>query len=125
MPDRLKDKVAIITGAGSSGPGWGNGKATAILFAREGAKILAVDLNLEAAQETERLIHEEGGECTALHAPPSTSTYQVLTPPWMGMSRTTRSAVLVVTPPSACSSRSVGRAVCHCSAMAACALSTL
>ena len=41
MPGRLADKVAIITGAGSIGPGWGNGKATAVLFAREGAKVLA------------------------------------------------------------------------------------
>jgi len=38
MGDRLKDKVALVSGAGSSGPGWGNGKATAVLFAREGAK---------------------------------------------------------------------------------------
>ena len=38
MGDRLKNKVALVSGAGSSGPGWGNGKATAVLFAREGAK---------------------------------------------------------------------------------------
>ena len=68
MGDRLKEKVAIVTGAGSSGPGWGNGKATAVLFAREGAKVLAVDLNLEAAEETQAIIQEEGGECTALEA---------------------------------------------------------
>ena len=35
----LKDKVAIVTGCGSSGPGWGNGKATAVLFARQGARM--------------------------------------------------------------------------------------
>ena len=58
MGDRLKEKVAIVTGAGSSGPGWGNGKATAVLFAREGAKVLAVDLNLEAAEETQAIIQE-------------------------------------------------------------------
>jgi|GEM_PF-1997455 NAD(P)-dependent dehydrogenase (short-subunit alcohol dehydrogenase family) len=52
MADRLKDKVAIVTGAGSVGPGWGNGKATAVLFAREGAKVFAVDINLSAAEET-------------------------------------------------------------------------
>ena len=40
---RLDGKVAIITGAGSSGPGVGNGKAAALLFAREGAKVLLVD----------------------------------------------------------------------------------
>jgi len=43
MVGRLKDKVALVSGAGSSGPGWGNGKATAVLFAREGAKVLAAD----------------------------------------------------------------------------------
>ena len=40
MSDRLRDKVALVSGAGSSGPGWGNGKATALLFAREGGKVL-------------------------------------------------------------------------------------
>src|SRR5229473_7695752 len=49
MGDRLKDKVALVSGAGSSGPGPGNAKATAVLFAREGAKVLAADLNLYAA----------------------------------------------------------------------------
>jgi NAD(P)-dependent dehydrogenase (short-subunit alcohol dehydrogenase family) len=56
MSDRLKDKVALVSGAGSSGPSWGNGKATAVLFAREGAKVLAADLNLDAALETNRII---------------------------------------------------------------------
>jgi NAD(P)-dependent dehydrogenase (short-subunit alcohol dehydrogenase family) len=60
---RLKDKVAIVTGAGSSGPGWGNGKAAAVLFAREGAKVFAVDLRPEAVQETKEIIEQEGGEC--------------------------------------------------------------
>lgn len=63
MGDRLKNKVAIVTGAGSVGPGWGNGKATAVLFAREGAKVLAVDNNPEAADETRKIIEREGGEC--------------------------------------------------------------
>ena len=63
MGDRLKNKVAIVTGAGSVGPGWGNGKATAVLFAREGAKVLAVDNNPEAADETRKIIEQEGGEC--------------------------------------------------------------
>ncbi|HUF93468.1 MAG TPA: 3-oxoacyl-ACP reductase, partial [Candidatus Limnocylindria bacterium] len=44
MGERLKDKVAIVTGAGSRGPGLGNGKAAATLFAREGARVLCVDL---------------------------------------------------------------------------------
>ncbi len=62
--ERLKDKVAIVTGAGSSGPGWGNGKATAVLFAREGAKVFAVDINPAAAGETGQIIDQEGGACT-------------------------------------------------------------
>ena len=66
MGDRLKDKVALVSGAGSSGPGWGNGKATAVLFAREGAKVLAADLNLDAAVETKRIIASEGSICKAV-----------------------------------------------------------
>ena len=68
MGDRLKDKVALVSGAGSSGPGWGNGKATAVLFAREGAKVLAADINRDAALETKRIIDEEGGICEAVSA---------------------------------------------------------
>ena len=45
MTHCLKDKVAILFGAGSVGPGWGNGKATAVLFARNGAHVLCVDVN--------------------------------------------------------------------------------
>ncbi len=60
---RLQGKVAFVTGAGSSGPGWGNGKATAVLFAREGAKVFATDISLEAVQETNSLIDKEGGVC--------------------------------------------------------------
>jgi len=63
MSDRLKNKVAIVTGAGSIGPGWGNGKATAVLFAREGAKVFAVDINPKAAEETKSIIGKEGGIC--------------------------------------------------------------
>ena len=61
MAERLKDKVALVTGAGSIAPGWGNGKATAVLFAREGAKVFAVDKNQTAAEETRNLITDEGG----------------------------------------------------------------
>jgi NAD(P)-dependent dehydrogenase (short-subunit alcohol dehydrogenase family) len=64
MGERLSGKVSIVTGAGSVGPGWGNGKATAVLFAREGAKVFAVDVNLPAAEETKAIIDREGGECT-------------------------------------------------------------
>ena len=66
MGDRLKEKVALVSGAGSSGPGWGNGKATAVLFAREGARVLAADINLDAAVETKRIIEREGGICEAV-----------------------------------------------------------
>jgi NAD(P)-dependent dehydrogenase (short-subunit alcohol dehydrogenase family) len=67
MAGRLAGKVAIVTGAGSSGPGWGNGKATAVLFAREGARVFAVDVDWSAAQETRRIVEQEGGTC-AVHA---------------------------------------------------------
>ncbi|MGD9535838.1 MAG: SDR family NAD(P)-dependent oxidoreductase [Alphaproteobacteria bacterium] len=62
---RLKNKVAIVTGAGSIGPGFGNGKAIAVLFAREGAKIFAVDISAAAAEETRALIADEGGDCAS------------------------------------------------------------
>ena len=65
---RLKEKVAIVTGAGSIGPGMGNGKAAAILFAREGAKVACVDRNLDAAEETVGIIKGAGGEATAIQA---------------------------------------------------------
>jgi NAD(P)-dependent dehydrogenase (short-subunit alcohol dehydrogenase family) len=68
MADRLQGKVAIVTGAGSSGPGVGNGKAAAILFAREGASVLCVDLFEERAQETVGLICDEGGVASAFVA---------------------------------------------------------
>ena len=45
MGDRVKGKVAIVTGAGSIGPGMGNGKASAILYAREGAQVISGTLN--------------------------------------------------------------------------------
>lgn len=68
MAGRLKDKVAIVTGAGTRGPGLGNGKATAILFAREGAKVLCVDAELARAQETVREIEKEQGAAHAFAA---------------------------------------------------------
>jgi NAD(P)-dependent dehydrogenase (short-subunit alcohol dehydrogenase family) len=57
---RLHDKIAIVSGAGSSGPGWGNGKATAVLFAREGAHVVAVDRERKAVDETVGIIRAEG-----------------------------------------------------------------
>src|ERR1044072_709643 len=52
MADRLKDKAALVVRAGSIGPGWGNGKATAVAFAREGARVFCIDSNIAAANET-------------------------------------------------------------------------
>jgi NAD(P)-dependent dehydrogenase (short-subunit alcohol dehydrogenase family) len=66
--DRLKGKTALVVGAGSIGPGWGNGKATAVIFAREGAQVFCVDRNLAAAEETVKIITGEGGKATAFSA---------------------------------------------------------
>jgi NAD(P)-dependent dehydrogenase (short-subunit alcohol dehydrogenase family) len=62
IPRRLEKKVAIVTGAGSRAAGIGNGRAAAILFAREGAKVLIVDTNAPAAEDTLAAIQGEGGE---------------------------------------------------------------
>jgi NAD(P)-dependent dehydrogenase (short-subunit alcohol dehydrogenase family) len=59
----LAGKIAVVTGAGSVGPGWGNGKATATLLARQGAKLFAIDNRDEAVQETRKIIEGEGGTC--------------------------------------------------------------
>ncbi|SHG55606.1 SDR family NAD(P)-dependent oxidoreductase [Bradyrhizobium erythrophlei] len=66
--DRLKGKTALVVGAGSIGPGWGNGKATAVTFAREGAQVFCVDRNGAAAEETAEIIASEGGNATAFTA---------------------------------------------------------
>jgi NAD(P)-dependent dehydrogenase (short-subunit alcohol dehydrogenase family) len=66
---RLKDRVAIIVGAGQSpGEGMGNGRATALTFAREGAKVFCVDHNLASAQETVDMIAEKQGTAVAFRA---------------------------------------------------------
>lgn len=66
---RLKDRIAIIVGAGQSpGEGVGNGRATALTFAREGAKVLCVDHNLASAKETADLIAKDGGTAAAFKA---------------------------------------------------------
>ena len=65
MSKRLDNKVAIVFGAGSVGEGWGNGKATATLFAREGARVVCVDINRVASEETVGIIAGEGGTAIA------------------------------------------------------------
>jgi NAD(P)-dependent dehydrogenase (short-subunit alcohol dehydrogenase family) len=66
---RLKDKIAIIVGAGQTpGATIGNGRATALLFAREGAKVWAVDRDLASAQDTVAMIEKEGGVAAAAAA---------------------------------------------------------
>jgi NAD(P)-dependent dehydrogenase (short-subunit alcohol dehydrogenase family) len=61
MTGRLEGKTALITGAGSVGPGWGNGRAEAILFAREGARLLLVDRDPDALAVTVDTVRSEGG----------------------------------------------------------------
>ena len=71
MPElkrRLEGKVTIVVGAGASGPILGNGQATSVLFAREGAKVFLVDAVREQAEETRALIEDEGGEAAVFQA---------------------------------------------------------
>jgi len=66
MTFKLNGKVALVFGAGSCGPGWGNGKAAAVAYARAGAAVVAVDLDIGRADETQSIIEQEGGSCLAL-----------------------------------------------------------
>ncbi len=63
---RLAGKTALVCGGGSVGPGWGNGKAAAVLFAKEGARVVVCDLNADASRETAHIIGESGGDAVAL-----------------------------------------------------------
>src|SRR5437660_500049 len=66
---RLKDRIAIVVGAGQSpGEGMGNGRATALTFAREGARVLCVDHNVASAQETVDMIGADRGAAAAFKA---------------------------------------------------------
>src|SRR3990172_6250211 len=65
---RLEGKVAIVTGAGSRAEGIGNGGAAAVLFAREGARVLIVDVSRAAAEATLAMIEQEGGEAAVFEA---------------------------------------------------------
>ena len=62
MSGRLQGRIAIVTGAGCIGPGWGNGRATAVRFAEEGAKIFAIDRNLDNVTETVERVTAADGE---------------------------------------------------------------
>ena len=69
MSERLKDKVALVVGAGQTpGDTLGNGRAISMLFAREGASVMLVDNRLDSAEETERIIADEGGQSFAFEA---------------------------------------------------------
>jgi NAD(P)-dependent dehydrogenase (short-subunit alcohol dehydrogenase family) len=69
MTSRLQDKVAVVVGAGQTpGDTIGNGRATAVLFAREGASVVCVDRNLPSAEETVAMIRREGGRATPFEA---------------------------------------------------------
>lgn len=64
MARRLEGKVALITGAGCVGPGWGNGRAASVIFAQEGAKIFAVDLSSDTMNETLEKVQDFKGDIT-------------------------------------------------------------
>jgi NAD(P)-dependent dehydrogenase (short-subunit alcohol dehydrogenase family) len=63
--NRLQDRIALVFGAGSIGPGWGNGKASAVAYARAGAVVVAIDVNKTAADETVSIVKGEGGRASA------------------------------------------------------------
>jgi len=65
---KLQDRVALVFGAGSVGDGWGNGKASAVAYARAGARVACIDMNEMAAKVTAGIIVAEGGEAVALKA---------------------------------------------------------
>ena len=71
----------FLTGCGSVGPGWGNGKSIAVLFARQGARIFGVDINEAAARETQAIITGEGGTCEVATGDVTDSAHVARLPP--------------------------------------------
>jgi NAD(P)-dependent dehydrogenase (short-subunit alcohol dehydrogenase family) len=71
--ERLKGKSALVIGAGTVGGGWGNGKACAVQYAREGARVVCFDLDAASAEETAAIIRDEGGEAVAFGGNASSS----------------------------------------------------
>ncbi len=65
---RFENQIALIGGAGSSGPGWSIGKAVSVTLARQGARVVALDCNMDAACETVQAIQQEGGAALAIQA---------------------------------------------------------
>lgn len=68
MTERLKGKTALVLGAGCVGEGWGNGNATAVTFAREGANVVCADINEGSAAQTAELVRREGGNAVHVRA---------------------------------------------------------
>lgn len=65
---KFDGKTVVVTGAGSVGEGWGNGRATSVLYAKEGARLVLVDRNRDAVDRTATLVREEGGTCITVTA---------------------------------------------------------
>jgi NAD(P)-dependent dehydrogenase (short-subunit alcohol dehydrogenase family) len=61
MNDSMLNKVVIVTGAGAIAEGWSNGRAAAVLYARQGGRVLEVDRDVASAERTRAIIREEGG----------------------------------------------------------------
>ena len=73
---RLSNKTALVIGAGGTRAGWGNGKAAAVLFAREGAHVIAVDVDGEAVEETRAAMPAKGDAATpSSRTPPFPATW--------------------------------------------------
>lgn len=65
---KFENKTVVVTGAGSIAEGWGNGRATSVVYAKEGARLVLVDRNKDAVEHTARLVRDEGGTCVTVTA---------------------------------------------------------